>query len=73
MSTFFTNLESFGAKTQKLWPKNRSAYKVWCKIGHVFLAITPKDMGQFKDESLTTPWQNIGIEFNEELQTSFLT
>jgi len=41
MSTLNINLESFGAKTQKLWPKNRSARKVWCKIVQVFLAITP--------------------------------
>jgi len=40
MSTLPINLESFGAKTQKLWPKNRSTRKIRRKIVQVFLAIT---------------------------------
>jgi len=46
MSTLFfslnINLESFGAKTQKLWQKNRLVCNVWYKIGQVFLAIIQK-------------------------------
>jgi len=40
MSTFRMNLESFGAKTQKLWLENRLACKVWRKIVQVFRVIT---------------------------------
>jgi len=29
MSSFPINFESFGARTQKLWPKNKSETKVW--------------------------------------------
>jgi len=42
MSNFSINLESFGSKTQKLWPENRPMCNVWSKIGQVFLAITLK-------------------------------
>jgi len=40
MITLPINIDSFGSKTQKLWPKNRSACKVRCKIVQVFLAIS---------------------------------
>jgi len=38
MSTLHINLNSFGDRTQKLWPKNKSARRVWRKIVQVFLA-----------------------------------
>jgi len=55
MSILLINLESFGAKTQKSWPKNRSACKVWHKIVEVFLAITYHNLPKrVKVEDLTS-------------------
>jgi len=40
MSTLLINLQPFGHKMQKLWPKNKSARMVCQKIVQVFLAFT---------------------------------